>query len=66
MLVDESRGRLDAKIKIWKGTSKSKDLKIGRIKIEYEKCDFNHKFTRIEEEIHINGQELSRSIVFVI
>lgn len=45
VLVDKSRGMLDAKIEVWRDFE-SKGFKIGRTKAKYMICNFNQKTER--------------------
>jgi Reverse transcriptase (RNA-dependent DNA polymerase) len=41
VLIDESRIRVDQKLKLWRQTLESKSFRISRTKIEYMRCQFS-------------------------
>jgi retron-type reverse transcriptase len=41
MLIDESRIRVDQKLKLWRHALESKYFKLSRTKIEYMRCQFS-------------------------
>jgi hypothetical protein len=41
ILVDESRTRVDQKLKLWRRTLEAKGFRLSRSKTEYMKCDFS-------------------------
>jgi hypothetical protein len=40
-LVDESRTRVEHKLKLWKRTLEAKGFRLSKFKTEYMKCDFS-------------------------
>ncbi|XP_070019357.1 uncharacterized protein [Nicotiana sylvestris] len=47
VLIDETRGRVNAKLEVWRQTLESKGLKLSRSKTEYFECKF---IVRMHEE----------------
>jgi hypothetical protein len=41
VLMDESRMRIDQKLKLWRRTLEAKGFRLSRSKTEYIKCDFS-------------------------
>jgi hypothetical protein len=41
VLMDESRMRIDQKLKLWRRTLEAKCFRLSRSKTEYMKCDFS-------------------------
>jgi hypothetical protein len=41
VLVDESRTKVDQKLKLWRQNLDAKDFRLSMSKIEYMKCDFS-------------------------
>jgi hypothetical protein len=41
VLMDESRMRIDQKLKLWRRTLEAKGFRLSRSKTEYMKCDFS-------------------------
>ena len=63
MLVDESRKRVNQKLKLWRKTLESKDFRLSRTKTEYMRCDFGTN-TLEEEDISLEGQVVPRKDTF--
>ena len=63
VLVDESRTRVNQKLKLWRETLECKGFRLSRTKTEYMRCDFGAT-TWEEEDISLEGQLVLRKDTF--
>nr|XP_016501808.1 PREDICTED: uncharacterized protein LOC107820102 [Nicotiana tabacum] len=52
VLIDETRGIINARLEVWRQTLESKGFKLSRSKTEYLECKFSQE--RHEEEVEVN------------
>ena len=64
VLVDETRIRVNTKLKIWQDTLESKSFRLSWTKIEYMECKFSKGRNTNKELVILNGQEILKSESF--
>jgi hypothetical protein len=63
VLVDDSRTRVNRKLKLWRHTLESKGFRLSRTKTEYMRYDFS--VTRHEErDVSLDGQVVAKKDTF--
>jgi hypothetical protein len=63
VLVDESRTRVDYKLKLWRRILEAKSFRLSRSKMEYMKCDFSAT-TQEEGDVRLDSQVVSKNDTF--
>jgi hypothetical protein len=63
ILVDESRMRVDQKLKLWRWTLEANRFRLSRSKMEYMKCDFSAT-TQEEGDVRLDGQVVYKKDTF--
>lgn len=61
VLVDETIGRVNTKLEIWRQALESKGFRISRTKTEYMEYKFNNSNNQSRGEVKIENQELPKS-----
>nr|XP_016511683.1 PREDICTED: uncharacterized protein LOC107828818 [Nicotiana tabacum] len=56
VLIDETRGGVNAILEVWRQTLESKGFKLSRLKTEYLECKFNEERHEEEVEVKIDTQ----------
>ncbi|XP_075086344.1 uncharacterized protein LOC142169047 [Nicotiana tabacum] len=60
VLIDETRGGVNAKLEVWRQTLESKGFKLSRSKTEYLECKFSEGMHEEEMEVRIGTQVIPR------
>ncbi|XP_016489920.1 uncharacterized protein LOC107809760 [Nicotiana tabacum] len=60
VLIDETWGEVNARLKVWRQTLESKDFKLSRPKTEYLECKFNNGMYEEEVEVKISTQAIPK------
>nr|XP_009615394.1 uncharacterized protein LOC104108115 [Nicotiana tomentosiformis] len=60
VLIDETRGRVNAKFEIWRQTLESKGFKLSRSKTKYLECKFSEGMHEEQVELRIGTQVIPR------
>ncbi|XP_075095085.1 uncharacterized protein LOC142173401 [Nicotiana tabacum] len=64
ILIDETRGRVNARLEIWRQTLESKGFKLSRPKTEYLECKLSDGMLEEEVEVKIGTQVISKRYSF--
>ncbi|XP_070040367.1 uncharacterized protein [Nicotiana tomentosiformis] len=60
VLIDEMRGRVNAKLEVWRKTLESKYFKLSRTKIEYLECKFSIGTYEAEVNVKLDTQVIPK------
>jgi len=60
VIINETKKRINRKLKQWRCTLGAKDFRVSRAKTQYLVCRFNKEEGGIENEVNIGGMAISR------
>ncbi|XP_070045979.1 uncharacterized protein [Nicotiana tomentosiformis] len=60
ILIDETRGGVNERLKVWRHTLESKGFKLSRTKIEYLECKFSSATQVMDEDVRLDSQVIPR------
>ncbi|XP_070042637.1 uncharacterized protein [Nicotiana tomentosiformis] len=60
VLIDEMRGDVNERLKVWRKTLESKGFKLSRTKTEYMKCKFSDALGEADMDVRLDSQVIPR------